>query len=83
MVLSKYKSVLAFLNKNKNKNKNKNLNDNIRFFQTSKKGEKKYIVIYGSFKTTAIASNKMKSLPAKYRKSWVRRFGTLQKIINH
>ena len=75
MVLSSRKSVLVFFNKNSS------LKDGLRFYQISKKGQKKYVLIYGSFKNSAMAAKKMKSLPSKYRKSWVRKFETLQKDI--
>lgn len=74
MVLSKRKSVDDFLTKNKK------LREQLKFFQLNKKSEK-YAIIYGSFKSSAIASKQMKSLPAKYRKSWVRKVRALQKEI--
>ena len=76
MVLSTQKSVLDFLKKNKS------LKEGLKYFHTDKQGQNKYVLIYGSFKNSAIATKKMKSLPIKYRKSWVRRFKTLQKDIN-
>ncbi len=77
IVLSKRVAVVEF------SKKHQKLKENLRFFQMSKQGQEKYAVIYGSFKNKEIASNKMKSLPAKYRKSWVRSFSNLQKIINN
>ena len=76
MVLSGRESVLDFFKKNKN------LKESLRFYHTDKQGQKKYVLIYGSFKNFAIATKKMKSLPIKYRKSWVRSFKILQKTLN-
>jgi DamX protein len=73
MVLSKRKSVDEFLTKNKKLKQ-------LKFFQLNKKSEK-YAIIYGSFKSSANASKQMKALPAKYRKSWVRKIRALQKEI--
>jgi len=75
MVLSGRESVQDFFIRNNN------LKENLRFYQLSKQGQKKYVLIYGSFKNFAIATKKMKSLPAKYRKSWIRSFKILQKDI--
>lgn len=77
MVLSKRKSVIDFLKKNQN------LNDNLKFFQKNRQGQKKYILIYGSFKNIATATKQMSLLPVKYRKSWLRRFRPLQKEIKN
>jgi len=77
IVLSKRAAVVEFLKKHQK------LKANLRFFQMTKQGQEKYAVIYGAFKSKEIAANKMKSLPAKYRKSWVRSFSNLQKIINN
>ena len=75
MVVSSRKSALDFLKKNKS------LKESLMFYHTSKQGQKKYVLIYGSFINSAIAATKMKSLPVKYRKSWVRKFEILQKDI--
>jgi DamX protein len=75
MVLSGRESVLGFFKKNKS------LKESLRFYQVNKQGRKKYVLIYGTFKNYAIATKKMKSLPTKYRKSWVRSFKILQKEI--
>lgn len=74
MVLSKRKSAELFIRKNKK------LTEQLKFFQLNKQSEK-YVLIYGSFKKLASASKQMKSLPAKYRKSWIRRIKALQKEI--
>lgn len=76
MVLSKRESVDKFLKKNRK------LKDNLKIIQKNKYDKTKYIVIFGSFKSIMAASNSMKSLPPAYRKSWVRKFRELQKIIN-
>lgn len=73
VVLSKRESVLDFLKNNRK------LEQNIKFFQQDKQ---KYIVIYGAFKNNASASKNMKLLPLKFRKSWIRKFRELHKIIN-
>ncbi len=74
MVLSKRKSAEAFLVKNKP------LQEQLKFFRLNKKSEK-YVLIYGSFKNFASASKQMKSLPAKYKKSWIRRIKAVQREI--
>ena len=76
MVLSTRKSALDFLKKNKS------LKEDLKYFHTDKQGQNKYVLIYGSFKNSAIATKRMRLLPIKYRKSWVRRFKILQKDIN-
>lgn len=74
IVLSELKSVKTFIKKNLG------LQKELKFFQVVKNGIKSYTLIYGSFSSAKLASNKMKSLPVKYRKSWVRRFKNLQKL---
>ncbi|MFK5948567.1 MAG: ATP-binding protein [Methylococcales bacterium] len=74
MVLSSRKSVNKFLTANQS------LKQQLKFFQPNKQNQK-YVIIYGSFKNTVSAINKMKSLPAKYRKSWIRKISDLQKGI--
>ncbi|MFW5442885.1 MAG: SPOR domain-containing protein [Methylococcaceae bacterium] len=77
MVLSKREAIIELLKKNKA------LKENIKYFQLNKQGKQSYVVIYGSFKNKEKATKKIKSLPAKYRKSWVRSFRSLQKKINN
>ena len=72
IVLSSRESVEMFLKKNES------LKGLLRFFQVNKQSQK-YVLI--SFESAVSASKKMESLPAKYRKSWVREFGVLQKKI--
>ncbi len=74
MVLSSRQSVNTFLTANQS------LKQPLKFFQPNKQNQK-YVIIYGSFKNKVSAMNKMKSLPAKYRKSWVRKISDLQKGI--
>lgn len=74
MVLSSRESVEAFLKNNEN------LKGLLKFFRMNKQSQK-YVLIYGSFESAVSASKKMESLPIKYRKSWVRAFGVLQKKI--
>ncbi len=57
------------------------LSDNLKFFRKRKKGDNQYVVIYGSFKDAATASLKMKSLPPRFRKAWIRSFRGLQEMI--
>ncbi|NOR68159.1 MAG: hypothetical protein GQ532_00410 [Methylomarinum sp.] len=75
IVLSQRKSIAEFMNNNKQ------LKEGLKYFQINKQGQTKFVLIYGSFKNAKIASEKMKLLPAKYRKSWVRRFKNLQREI--
>ena len=77
MVLSKREAVLEFFRKHGE------LKGSLRFFQVKKQGQEKYVVVYGWYKNKAIASKQMKTLPIKYRKSWVRSFADLQNIINN
>ncbi len=76
MVLSSRQSIDAFLNANQG------LTDQLKFFQINKRNQK-YVLIYGSFKNRASAANKMKSLPAKYKKSWIRKMSAVQKRIKN
>ncbi len=75
MVLSQLRSVHTFMKKNKS------LNNRLKFFDISKEAKKQYVLIYGSFKNANEATEKMKTLPRKFRKSWVRKFKTLQKLL--
>lgn len=75
IILSERESVMGFLQEYPD------LTDNLKFFKKRKRGGVQYVVIYGSFKDMATASKKMKSLPARYRKAWVREFSGLQKLI--
>ena len=78
MVLSRYESVVEFIRKQQ-----KNIKERLKYFQITNQGQKKYVLIFGSFENMASASKEMISLPVKYRKSWVRRFRILQKKINN
>lgn len=75
IVLSTQDAVSGFLSEYKG------LSDNLKFFRKRKQGENQYVVIYGSFKDAATASLKMKSLPARFRKAWIRSFRGLQEMI--
>ncbi len=75
MVLSRQKSMQDFLNKYPQ------LKKDLKYFQINKQGKTKYVLVYGSYKNAKVARKKMKSLPAKYRKSWIRRFKELHKEI--
>jgi len=74
MVLSTRKAVDEFIRKNNS------LKEQLKFFQVNKQNQK-YILIFGSFKSAVSASKKMKTLPVRYRKSWVRKIRDLQKEI--
>jgi len=74
MVLSSRKSVDKFIKNNQS------LKKQLKFFQQNKQNQK-YVLIYGSFKNTVSAAKEMKSLPSKYKKSWIRKFSGLQKGI--
>lgn len=76
MVLSSRKSVDEFFKSNKN------LKLPVKFFQINP-SKPKYVLIYGSFKNRAIATNKLKSLPAKYKASWLRKMSAVQKGITN
>ena len=75
MVLSKHRSVTDFIKNNRS------LQKNLKYMEVRKQNQQKYALIYGSFNNVSIASKQMKSLPVKYRKSWIRKFGDLQKEI--
>ncbi len=77
MVLSRRQSVLDFVNHNKS------LQDELRYFKINRLGKRLFVLVYGSYELFETASEEMKSLPVKYRKSWVRRFSGLQKSINN
>jgi len=74
MVLSSRKSVDKFIKDNQS------LRKQLKFFQQNRQNQK-YVLIYGSFKNTVSAAKEMKSLPGKYKKSWIRKFSGLQKGI--
>lgn len=61
--------------------KHPNLKNDLKFFKKAQQENPQYVVVYGSFKDTATAVSKVKSLPAQYKKSWVRSFSDLHKII--
>lgn len=75
IVLSQKRSMAKFMKNNLS------LKESLKYFQINKQGQAKFVLIYGSFKNAKIAADKMRSLPVKYRKSWVRRFKDLQKEI--
>lgn len=75
MVLSKKISALAFLKNNKE------LMSQLKLIHVDSSGQKKYVLLYGSFKNAELARRNMKALPVKYRKSWLRRLRDLQKEI--
>jgi len=77
MVLSRRQSVLDFVNHNKS------LQDELRYFKINRLGKRLFVLVYGSYELFETAAEEMKSLPVKYRKSWVRRFSGLQKSINN
>ncbi len=75
IVLSSRGAVKGFLT-----NYPQQLND-LKVFQKRKQGGSQFVVIYGSFKDVATASLKMKSLPPRYRKAWVRSFRGLHEMV--
>ena len=75
MALSTRKAVLDFLGKNQG------LKENVKFLRVTTQDKEKYLVLYGTFGSQVIAAKEMKKLPAKYKKSWIRKFRDLQKII--
>lgn len=72
MMLSSRKAVDTFLKSQPS------LRDQLKFFQLNTRNYR-YILIYGSFKSYESASNSMKFLPAKYKKSWIRKFSSIHK----
>lgn len=58
-----------------------NLQKDLHFYQIRKKGKLYHVLLYGSYTSGKKASAAIKSLPAKYRKPWKRRFKTIQKEI--
>lgn len=75
IVLSKREAVTGFLKEYPK------LLDDLKFFQKIKQSGSHFVVIYGAFKDAATASKKMKSLPPRYRKAWIRSFSGLHKMI--
>lgn len=75
MVLSKRQSVEDLLKKYQHHK------DLLKSFQIKKKDQSKYVVIYGSYKTSADATKAKQTLPTAFRKAWVRKFKPLQKQI--
>ena len=73
MALSTHKAVAIFVEKNKQ------LKENLKFVRMTKQGKEKFVLIYGVYDNKDMAIKDMKLLPAKYRKSWVRRFRDLQR----
>ena len=73
MVLSKRQSVEKLLKKYQD------YKDLLKYFQVKKKGQSKYVVIYGSYKTSIDAAKAKQTLPKALRKVWVRKFKALQK----
>ena len=53
------------------------------YYKKMQDGEAWYFLIYGSFDSTASASNEIEQLPEEIRKwsPWVRRLGNIQKVI--
>ncbi len=77
MVLSSHQAVLEFLKKNDT------LKKELHYFKKGTAEKTVFVLIYGSYNNFETASKEMKSLPPKYRKSWVRNFAILQKSINN
>jgi len=73
MVLSEHRAVVNFIAKNQD------LKSSLKYIHINKRGKSKYIIVFGSFKSVSESTSKMKSLPVKYRKSWIRKFKGLQK----
>jgi len=75
IVLSKRQSVKKFIQQHRK------FKQNVRFFSVKNNGKTKYVVLYGTFKNSSVAAKEMRTLPVKYRKSWLRKFKDLQKMI--
>ena len=57
------------------------LQDELHYFETVKNGEEKYILLYGSFSTSAKAEQAVKILPKEFGEPWLRSFKILHKQI--
>lgn len=53
----------------------------LKYVRIVNKGRERFIIVYGSFATTAEAAKAKKTLPAALRNTWLRRFSGLQKRI--
>jgi septal ring-binding cell division protein DamX len=53
----------------------------LKTLQINKGGKTKFVIIYGSFANADLARKSMRTLPSKYRKSWVRAFDALKQEI--
>ncbi len=76
MVLSQESSVLDLLKKYQSHR------DSIKYFRLDKPEQKKFVVVYGRYDTSAEAEKAKKTLPAEFRKAWVRTFKALQQQIS-
>lgn len=77
MAISKQRKVALL----KTINKYSQLQDKLHYFETVKKGEKKYVLLYGSFSTSAEAKQAIGKLPKEFSKPWLRSFKVLHKQI--
>lgn len=57
------------------------LANQLKTLQINKGGKTKFVIIYGSFANADLARKSMRTLPSKYRKSWVRAFDALKQEI--
>jgi len=62
-------------------NKNSQFQDKLHYFETVKKGEEIYVLLYGNFSTPAEAKQAMKLLPKDFGKPWLRSFKLLHKQV--
>jgi DamX protein len=62
--------------------KHSQLREKLHYFEIIKKGEKKYVLLYGSFTTPAEAKQATQKLPKEFAKPWLRSFKVLHKQIN-
>lgn len=76
IVLSELLSVEKFLEKNRAYLKQ------LHYFSVRIKGKQQYVVVYGAFDDIQSAKSALKNFPVKYRKSWIRKFSSLQAMLN-
>ena len=58
-----------------------NLPQPVKYVHLVRKGREKFVVVYGSYATTADAAKAKKTLPAALRNTWLRRISGLQKQV--
>jgi len=75
MALSKRQAAQQLLRKYSN------LPQPVKYIHLVSKGREKFVIVYGSYATTAEAAKAKKALPAALRNTWLRRISGLQKQV--